>query len=91
MNVNLEVENECPTCKSKLDTVTAIGRPASHVKKGDLTVCAYCGETLVFTDDKGHLRILTEEEEEKMDDNSRDLLSAIQARVKARNRGRFAM
>lgn len=91
MPIEFEEPDYCPNCKSKLDAVTPVGRPATKAEKGDFTVCAYCGEVLRLTDDKGHLRKVTVEEEEKMDDETRDLLSRIQAFIKARNRGRFAM
>jgi DNA-directed RNA polymerase subunit RPC12/RpoP len=91
MEINLEAGDKCPKCKNKLDAVTPVGRPATKAEKGDYTVCGYCGAALRFTDDKGHLRSITDEEEEQMDDETRDYLSHIQSVIKARNRERFAM
>jgi transcription initiation factor IIE alpha subunit len=91
MEIHLEAGDVCPKCKNKLDAVTPVGRPATKAEKGDYTVCAYCGAALRFTDNKGHLRAITDEEEEKMDDETRDMLNGIQSAIKARNRSRFAM
>src|SRR5580704_399402 len=59
-------KSPCPGCHMGLDAVTAaladdfgLGMPKL---KGHVTMCAYCGALLIFSDDEGHLRIMTEEE-----------------------------
>lgn len=52
----------CPYCNAKLDASTDPSDPAAKPNKGDLTVCVVCLNILIFADDSGKLRKLTEEE-----------------------------
>jgi hypothetical protein len=50
---------ECPTCKSKLDGSTGIEvnglNPPTTLEEGDVSLCAYCGELLLFENDQHKL------------------------------------
>jgi hypothetical protein len=67
----------CPNCLAKLNGFTGarIGGflPQPLELKGQHTMCAYCGAMLVFADDQGHLRMMTEAER-----NSLDLAPVVQ-------------
>ena len=63
--------NYCPNCLKKCDGVTGVTLnsdfervgPTRRVSlKGSVTMCAYCGALLVFADEEGRLRLMTEEE-----------------------------
>lgn len=59
-------KNFCPSCAELFDAVTDVQighdpKPDRELK-GNITVCAYCGEILMFVDNTGSLRALTPEE-----------------------------
>lgn len=60
----LPVKTPCPGCSKLLDGFTgvAIDAPTPRQITGCFTMCAYCGALLRFTDERGGLRILREEE-----------------------------
>ena len=39
----------CPTCEKKMDGFTAMEK-GTRPSAGDFSVCAYCGEIIIFTD-----------------------------------------
>lgn len=54
-------ECQCPACGENLDTSTHAGEEDFEPRPGDLSVCFYCREVSVFTDDL-KLRPMTEAE-----------------------------
>ncbi len=42
----LTPETSCPYCNHKVDALSSVGGNERNPKKGDLTVCLYCGELL---------------------------------------------
>jgi hypothetical protein len=67
----LRVGNYCPNCLKKCDGVTGVRLdrefervgPTRRVSiKDAFTMCCYCGAILVFADEEGRLRPMTEEE-----------------------------
>ena len=65
------VADACPNCMHLLDGVTAasldgdfdrIGPTRRVSLKGNATMCCYCGAMLVFADEDGRLRVMTQEE-----------------------------
>lgn len=59
------VKNACPGCGKLIDAVTgvALDKPPRNLKLADVpTICAYCGTLLIFKDNTGHLRLMTEAE-----------------------------
>lgn len=87
MAIDLGEGDNCPKCGHHIDRATPVGHPAVNAEKGDYSVCIECASVLVFTDDKGHVRLITEEEEIKMDDETRDLLSRVQFAIKNMRQG----
>jgi hypothetical protein len=60
----------CPNCSARLDGVTG-ARIGEFFKgqvrlKGNATMCAYCGALLVFADDQGRVRAMTESERDSV-------------------------
>jgi len=60
------VSSVCPNCTTRLDGVTA-ARIGGFLQqplrlKGRPTMCSYCGALLIFADDAGNLRAMTEAE-----------------------------
>jgi len=53
-------------CGKKLDAATTAARRDRKVKPGDLSVCVYCGNVSIFTDDM-RLRDITTEEFQALD------------------------
>lgn len=49
MQTRLNV-SECPNCEALLDAVDSVGVDAEP-NPGDLTICFYCGEPLIFNED----------------------------------------
>jgi hypothetical protein len=43
-------DNFCPWCGKKLDAATGAGHDES-VTPGDISICAYCGEVMLFERD----------------------------------------
>lgn len=80
--------NKCPYCHSEL--VRTRNQEGSQVtpKKGDYSVCSTCGQALVFANDKGVVRKITQQEEETMPDQAREVLSLTQQRIKGEARRR---
>lgn len=63
--------SSCPNCMHEIDGVTSIkmdepfGRtgPTKRISlTGGATICCYCGAMLIFADEKGTMRMITEEE-----------------------------
>jgi hypothetical protein len=56
----------CPNCSAILDRFTGARLGAFFELpmrvKGEVTVCASCGARLIFADDQGRVRIMTEHE-----------------------------
>ena len=50
----------CPYCGASLDSVTATEKDSTAPQNGDITICTYCVNWLVFDDEK--LRPISEEE-----------------------------
>ena len=64
------VADSCPNCMHLIDGVTgaSLDEPFERIPtgrisiKGSATMCCYCGAMLVFADEEGHLRVMTETE-----------------------------
>ncbi len=52
MRTSVTKSTNCPTCHVKIDVATAIDDDVTPVP-GNYTLCAECGDVLVFTDDMG--------------------------------------
>lgn len=57
----------CPNCQHELSGVTGVRfdgffQPPALRLKGEPTLCTYCGALLIFVDDSGLLRAMTEGE-----------------------------
>ena len=63
-HAKLPVKTPCPSCSKLIEGVTGVGidRPAPDRITGGFTMCAYCGALLRFTDERGGLRMLREDE-----------------------------
>lgn len=59
-------ESECPTCGEVLHASTSVGEEGLEPRPGDLSVCCYCLEISVFTDDL-QLRPMTEADFDGLD------------------------
>jgi len=60
------VPDGCPNCGHELSGATGVKfggrRPATFSQtslKGVPTLCCYCGALLIFSDDAGHVRVMT--------------------------------
>ena len=67
-------DQTCPHCRAVCDTHRSADGSDVQPMKGDFSLCAYCGYTLVFTDDGG-FRLPTEDDEID-DDTARQLTLA---------------
>lgn len=70
-------EPTCPTCKKILDRATAMVEGQSP-RPRDISICCYCNEVLVFTEDM-QLELASVEEMEEL-----GLLELSQAQIAAR-------
>jgi len=77
---------KCPYCGSDVVGAKCLDGTSATPKKGDYSVCASCGEVLVFANDKGTIRKITIQEEVTMPDDVRDVISHIQVMVKGKAR-----
>lgn len=78
-------EQKCRSCNHSLDANTAIVDEAAKPKKGDLSVCAYCGALSEFTEELD-LMPLTHEalvELNDTDPDTFDMLLKVQRTVQA--------
>ena len=74
MNNELTAKGLCPNCMSRIDSATpAYGNKAARPSPGDLSVCFYCGQPMMFKDDM-RLRLLTEQEYLDLDMETREKL-----------------
>ena len=44
-------DSKCPTCGYTLDAATAADGSKDRPRKGDISICARCGEALIFGND----------------------------------------
>ncbi len=51
----------CPNCKAILDGATAV-TGIGHPRPGDVTVCSYCAEILVFEEHETRVRRIRKQE-----------------------------
>jgi len=77
----------CPNCSHELSGVTAVTFDGSLEKpllKGNPTQCAYCGALLIFADEEGHVRTMTEAERNSVEfaPIAQQLLDSFRARAK---------
>jgi hypothetical protein len=69
---------DCPSCGKKLDDCTGVRDQSALPGAGDVSICAYCAQILVF-DDKLALSIATEEDITKLSEPEQlALLTAAQ-------------
>jgi transcription initiation factor IIE alpha subunit len=66
-------ENSCPACGKRLSAATGIKEDAVP-NSGDISICVYCGEYLVF-DDNLHSRSMSQEEFDSLDDEQKFQIS----------------
>jgi C4-type Zn-finger protein len=59
-NHEVMTATDCPSCGKKLDDCTGVRDQNAMPGAGDVSICAYCAQILVF-DDKLALNIATEE------------------------------
>jgi hypothetical protein len=93
----------CPNCAHELSGVTAMRFDGFFARgplslKGNPTMCGYCGALLVFADDAGRVRAMTEAERnsvefepicKKLMDDWKARIDAERARATAYTRTRF--
>jgi hypothetical protein len=72
----------CPACGNQLDACFGVEHDEIP-KPGDLTICAYCAEPLVFTRDL-RLRCVTPEPRAELDGGLVVRLDAVRAIVRAK-------
>lgn len=78
--------NRCPTCAAELDCSSPVGEPHPRPPRpGDLSMCAYCGEILVYDD---HTRLRSAELNDllKLPDDMRDTIYAAQELIHERRK-----
>lgn len=84
MTIKLDEVITCPHCRKPINAVSGVGMdPMKRPKPGDLSLCFYCAEFSLFTQD-GSLRILTDEEREQV--NKMDKARIAQRSVLERKR-----
>jgi hypothetical protein len=77
-NHEVMTATDCPSCGKKLDDCTGVRDQNAMPGAGDVSICAYCAQILVF-DDKLALNIATEEDITKLSESERlALLTAAQ-------------
>ena len=72
-NHDLTAECLCPNCMSRIDSATSAFGDKARPGPGDLSVCFYCGQPMMFKDDM-RLRLLTEQEYLDLDMETREKL-----------------
>lgn len=76
-------EAHCPTCDEKLDAVTSIDADGMP-ERGDISLCAYCGEILEF-DDNMQLIVITEEAWEITPQHTKNEIIKVQQIVRSKD------
>ena len=71
----------CPSCGHKINAATGLIED-SLPKKGDLSLCFYCGEILTFTEDLSQ-EILSEEKFGKLPAKIQTKLKRIQTSIRS--------
>lgn len=81
----LPTRPKCPACGQPLDGWTGGAGPGPRA--GDLSVCVYCGEALLYTEAL-LLRVLTQGDRDELDDETLADLTRLKAIVARRIAGR---
>jgi len=69
-------ENICPVCGHKLDT--CVEDEKAKPENGDITLCFYCGELLIFSEDL-KIKSITEEQFKLLDDDLKDAINYVKS------------
>jgi hypothetical protein len=77
----MEKERSCPSCNRLIGAQTpVIGGESASPNEGDISICAYCGDFLIFNKDLS-LRQMGLEEEMALKDDCRSQLMKIRAAI----------
>lgn len=80
-------ERRCPSCDHAIDAVTGRGGPP---RAGDLTLCWFCADLLVFTSADGDVRAATDAEYSELSAELKSQIASMRAersRIFAAQRG----
>ena len=84
---DLPQSSHCPACRRVLDQASAPDGQPSAPRPGDLTLCGYCGVTLVFTRSLRH-RLATQKELDSLTPEERDSFDVAQRLIESTKRQR---
>ena len=70
----------CPDCGTPLSAATGVD-DGTTPKDGDVSLCIRCGAWLVFTNNADELRPITEDEIEKLPDETFELLTHLTNKI----------
>jgi hypothetical protein len=73
MTITLTPENFCPMCGENLSAATGVKEDTTP-KTGDISICIYCGEYLVFDEDL-RSQSMSQEEFDSLDDEMKFQIS----------------
>lgn len=73
----------CPTCGKLLDGLTNPTGGSLDAQPGDISVCAYCGEVLIF-DESLKLKLSTEEDLKDLDQEVKQTLKRVKEVILSR-------
>jgi hypothetical protein len=74
---------KCPTCDKRIDADTCLNDEGAAPQPGNASICAECGELLVFKEDLS-LRQMSLEEELELPDDIRSMLIALRSKILVR-------
>jgi len=81
----------CPSCKHELDAATSADDSPRELKKGDFSLCMYCGEILRFEENL-KLKVANQDDMEELLDDSietYDQLLEYQEYFRSKKRNKF--
>jgi C4-type Zn-finger protein len=81
-NHEVMTATDCPSCGKKLDDCTGVRDQNAMPGAGDVSICAYCAQILVF-DDKLALNIATKEDITKLSEPEQLALVTAAQLIKA--------
>ncbi len=87
-NHEIITATNCPSCGKKLDDCTGVRDQTAMPGAGDISICAYCAQILVF-DDKLALNIATEEDITKLSEPEQNALLTAAQLIKAARLGKM--
>jgi len=67
----------CPSCSRVIDATSCVtDEEETPPQEGDLSICGYCAEVLVFKDDRGYSRKATTEDMEEWDEETHKMITS---------------